>query len=130
MKDKIRQVRNDLRELRYVGRSVEVALETKERLIRRIQYLAEKGREDEISDVEKLIDKMRIDEQIAKVTELELKYMSAINSLGVLDRTIIIEGYVHGRAFWKIGQDIGYSVEGIKARAKKSIVKIAKEMNK
>lgn len=129
MKDKIQQVRSDLRELRHVGRSVEISIDTKERLLRRIRYLEEQDRKEEIAEVEKLIEKMRIDEQIAKVTELELKYMSAINSLGVIDRTIIIEGYVHGRAFWKIGQDIGYSVEGIKARAKKSIVKIAKEMN-
>ena len=52
---------------------------------------------------------------------LESLYMEAISKLEPLDRTIILDGYINGKAYWKIGRDIGYTEVGIQKRVNKII---------
>ena len=51
--------------------------------------------------------------------------MEAINKLEPFDKTIILDGYINGKAYWKIGRDIGYTERGVQKRVSIAIELIA-----
>lgn len=123
------RVRRDLRNLRKLTHSIEVSLQVKERHEKRLVWLKErpitKEVNSDIEQIEKVLATLDIEKYISKATAIEAKYMEAINKLEPFDKTIILDGYINGKAYWKIGQDIGYSVDGIKKRVSKIIEKIS-----
>lgn len=127
-KEKVENVKKDLRLLRKLTHTIEMSMELKSRHEKRLAYLRTREREnsEEIERMERLMREMRFDEDIAKATALEEKYMQIINRLESIEKTIILDGYINGKPYWKIGQGIGYSEEGVKKRVKKIIVKIVK----
>ena len=123
--EKIAKIKKDLRRLRKITHSVEVALQVKERHERRLSYLErEKPSKENIEEAQKIrknLTSLRIDDIIKEATTLESLYMEAISKLEPLDRTIILDGYINGKAYWKIGRDIGYTEVGIQKRVNKII---------
>ena len=81
---------------------------------------------DEIVKVEKVLSTLHIEENIKKATEIELRYVEAINKLEPLDKVIVLDGYINGKAYWKIGRDIGYTERGIQKRVTIIFEKLAK----
>lgn len=126
--DKISKIKKDLRRLRKISHSVEVTLRVKERHERRLTYLEEKNTKEnlqEASNIRKNLSALRIDDVIREATALETLYMDAISKLEPLDRTIILDGYINGKAYWKIGRDIGYTEAGVQKRVNKIIETLA-----
>ena len=123
--EKITKIKKDLRRLRKITHSVEVALQVKERYERRLLYLQNKqdtkGSVAEEEKIRKNLAVLRIDDSIKESTELEALYMEAISKLEPLDRAIILDGYINGKAYWKIGRDIGYTEIGVQKRVKRII---------
>ena len=123
--EKITKIKKDLRRLRKITHSVEVALQVKERYERRLLYLQNKqdtkGSIAEEEKIRKNLAVLRIDDSIKESTELEALYMEAISKLEPLDRAIILDGYINGKAYWKIGRDIGYTEIGVQKRVKRII---------
>ena len=123
--EKIAKIKKDLRRLRKITHSVEVALQVKERHERRLSYLErEKPSKENIEEAQKIrknLASLRIDDIIKEATMLESLYMETISKLETLDRTIILDGYINGKAYWKIGRDIGYTEVGIQKRVNKII---------
>ena len=123
--EKIAKIKKDLRRLRKITHSVEVALQVKERHERRLSYLErEKPSNENIEEAQKIrknLASLRIDDIIKEATTLESLYMETISKLEPLDRTIILDGYINGKAYWKIGRDIGYTEVGIQKRVNKII---------
>ena len=132
MEKKIRQIRSDLRELRKLAHSIESSLAVKETHERRKAYLCSLEQTAEIvQEVERLnrvLASLRIEECIAKSSTLELKYMAAIGSLDRLDKSIILEGYINGKPYWKIGKETGYSERSIQRRANAAIEQLARKI--
>lgn len=122
-------VRRELRELRRLTHHIEAALKVKENHEKRIAYLLEVGTAEAAVEAEKvknLIGTLRIEESIAGANELEGRYMAAIGRLDRLDRTIILEGYISGKPYWKIGKEIGYSERGVQERTRVIVEKLSK----
>ena len=74
-------VKRDLRHLRKITHSIEVALQVKERHEKRLEVLRQ-GKQspeviDEIVKVEKVLSTLHIEENIKKATEIELRYVEA-----------------------------------------------------
>ncbi len=127
--EKIAQVKQDLRHLRKITHSIEVALQVKERHEKRIEVLRQ-GKQspeniDEIMKIEKVLSALHIEESIKRATELELRYVGAIEKLEPLDKAIIEDCYINGNAYWKAGRSIGFSPEGIRKRAGKAIKRLS-----
>ena len=123
-------VKRDLRHLRKITHSIEVALQVKERHEKRLEVLRQ-GKQspeviDEIVKVEKVLSTLHIEENIKKATEIELRYVEAINKLEPLDKVIVLDGYINGKAYRKIGRDIGYTERGIQKRVTIIFEKLAK----
>ena len=116
----VAKIKRDLRRLRKVTHSVEVTLQVKERHEKRLSYLErEKPTKENIEEARKIrknLASLRIDDIIKEATTLESLYMEAISKLEPLDRTIILDGYINGKAYWKIGRDIGYTENGVQKR--------------
>lgn len=127
--EKIERIKKDLRRLSKLSHSIEVSLTMKERHEKRRELLLQGDQTEEtlaeISKIDRVLSSLRIKEYIKEATALEERYMGAISRLEPLDKTIILDGYVNGKAYWKIGRDIGYTEDGIKKRVKKSIEKLA-----
>lgn len=125
-KDKIKK---DLRTLRKITHNIEVSMTCKVNHEKRLEYLRQcKQTSESIEEIKKLegiLSNLHIEDYIKKATALEETYMSAIEKLEPLDKTIIIDGYINGKAYWKIGRDIGYTEAGIRKRLEKAIDKIA-----
>ena len=130
--EKIAKIKKDLRRLRKITHSVEVALQVKERHERRLSYLErEKPSKENIEEAQKIrknLAYLRIDDIIKEATTLESLYMETISKLEPLDRTIILDGYINGKAYWKIGRDIGYTEVGIQKRVNKIIEILANQI--
>lgn len=123
------KIKNDLRTLRKITHSIEVAMACKQNHERRLEVLRKakptKENTEEIKKLESVLGSLHIEESIKRATALEAVYMEAIDKLEGFDKIIIIDGYINGKAYWKIGRDIGYTEAGIRKRLEKAIDKLA-----
>ena len=123
------RVKRDLRNLRKLTHSIEVSLQVKERHEKRLAWLKERQPTKEVKSdmeqIEKVLATLDIEKYISKATAIEAKYMEAINKLEPFDKTIILDGYINGKAYWKIGRDIGYTERGVQKRVSIAIELIA-----
>ncbi len=131
MVKKIQEIRRELRDLRRLTHSIDTMLTLRDNHERRIKYLTEKATPEAQGEAERikgLLDGLKIEESIAKANELEARYMSAIGKLEPLERTVIIEGYINGKPYWKIGKEMGYSERSIQARVNAALEKLARTL--
>lgn len=128
------KIKRDLRLLRKITHSIEVSLTVEKRHKERLEILRKQEQTDEvrqnIADIEAVLATLDTAKYIQRATELESRYIEAINKLDPLDKTIILDGYVNGKAYWKIGRDIGYTEVGIQKRVNKIIEILAKILDK
>lgn len=130
MKDeKIETIKKDLRQLRKVTHSIEALMTMKDKHEKRLEYLSglppSESVEEEKRKIVSLLEKVDIQGYIARATALEERYMAAIDKLDPLDKKILIDGYINGKAYYKIGWDIGFSTQGVQNRISIIIKKIA-----
>ena len=123
------KIKRDLRLLRKITHSIEVSLTVENRHKERLEVLHKQEQTEEvkqnIADIEAVLATLDTAKYIQRATELESRYIEAINKLDPLDKTIILDGYVNGKAYWKIGRDIGYTNEGVQKRVNKIIERLA-----
>lgn len=128
------KIKRDLRLLRKITHSIEVSLTVEKRHKERLEILRKQEQTEEvkqnIADIEAVLASLDTAKYIQRATELESRYIEAINKLDPLDKTIILDGYVNGKAYWKIGRDIGYTEVGIQKRVNKIIEILAKILDK
>lgn len=128
------KIKRDLRLLRKITHSIEVSLTVEKRHKERLEVLQKQEQTEEvkqnIADIEAVLATLDTAKYIQRATELESRYIEAINRLDPLDKTIILDGYVNGKAYWKIGRDIGYTEVGIQKRVNKIIEILAKILDK
>ena len=128
------KIKRDLRLLRKITHSIEVSLTVEKRHKERLEVLQKQQQTEEvkqnIADIEAVLATLDTAKYIQRATELESRYIEAINKLDPLDKTIILDGYVNGKAYWKIGSDIGYTEVGIQKRVNKIIEILAKILDK
>lgn len=130
MKDeKIEAIKKDLRQLRKVTHSIEALMTMKDKHEKRLEYLSglppSEAVEEEKRKITSLLEKVDIQGYIARATALEEKYMAAIDKLDPLDKKILIDGYINGKAYYKIGWEMGFSTQGVQNRISIIIKKIA-----
>lgn len=133
--ERVDEVKRDLRRLRKINHWIDASIAMKERHEKRLEYLrSRKPSEDvqrEIEGCEKIVASINIGTKIRESNELESKYLGLIERLDdELDRKIILDCYINGKAYWKTGRDIGFTERGIEQRLKSIIEKIARMIDK
>lgn len=125
----IEQVKKDLRNIRRLSHTAKVLKDTEKQHRERIELLRSRtGTEETIKKIERFIASLGVDRYITQVTELENRYMAAIERLDRIERTIILDGFICGKPYWKIGSEIGYSVEAVQKKVNCIMAKIAQMM--
>lgn len=126
---KIEEVKRDLKSLKNYTLAINKLRETQETHIMRIKMLEKMQKSEKINSIiereRKLLSDLDIATKISEAQEIEEKYMKTILSLSPLDRSIILDAYINGQAYWKIGVAIGYSEEGVRKKISKIIKNIA-----
>ena len=93
----------------------------------RISYTS--GSESCLLEIErKIVEALKIKESIEMAEELEEKYMSAVSSLGLRDKAMVLDCYLNGMPYWKIGMEYGFSEEGARKHLDRLIKKIAEKI--
>ena len=126
------KVKSDLRKLRKITHRITVGMDCKQNHERRLEYLRGKTPTkeiiDEIRKIKEVLGSLHIEDDIKTATALESTYMAAIDKLEGFDKTIMIDGYINGKPYWKIGRDIGYTEVGVRKRVEKAIEKLANSL--
>lgn len=134
MKASHRRVKEELRQLRVLNHTIRSAEQTRKMYEARLSILQrvpeDKQNKELIARLEELLDKLRVEKEIEKAAKIEEKYINALNQLSPLDRSIIKDACINGKAYWKIGQEIGYSERWIQDRVHKIIEQIVELLSR
>ena len=129
---KTEEVKKDLKNLKLHNQSVLKLKEVMDTHLMRIKMLERMEKSDKTEELikkeQRLLSSLDFTAKIDKALILESKYMEIITSLNPLDRTIILDAYINGLPYWKIGTSLGYSEEGIRKKISKIIKSIALAM--
>ena len=129
----LNEVKKDLRELKKHAHAIERLKSVQKTHMARIKMLENIAPSDKASElIEKELahlDALPICNEIEKAREIEEKYMGAIMKLDPIEKSIIVDTYINGVPYWKIGIELGYSEEGIRKRLAKAIKSIACQVN-
>ena len=125
----INEVKKDLRELKKHAHAIEKLRSVQSTHLARIKMLekmnqSEKTREI-IENEMRHIELLPISEEIESARKLEEKYMGAISRLGPIEKSIVIDTYINGIPYWKVGAELNYSEEGVRKRLSKAIREIS-----
>lgn len=126
-------IKKDLRQLKKTIHIIEAQREAQERYEKRIEALSrlaptEKIKE-QIETTRKIMSLMDVDRYIDEASQLEEKYIGAINTLDPIEKTIITESFLNGKPYWKIGLSLGYSEEGVRKKIDKIMRQLLKHLN-
>lgn len=128
----INEVKKDLRELKKYTHAIsqlESAQKTHLMRIKLLEGLEKNERVLALIEKEKsLMASLASLASLENACALEEKYLSVINALPLIERGIIVDAFINGMPYWKIGLQIGYSEEGVRKKVSKIIAKIAQMM--
>lgn len=128
--ERINKIKQDLRLLRKLNHIIDSNIALKRHHEDRLTWLKEREPSSsivaEIKKTEDILKSIDIQKEIRVSNELESRYLSMINALDPIDRTIITEAFLNGVAYWKVGRSLGFEERGIQNRVKKAIEKMAK----
>lgn len=130
----IYQIRTDLRKLKKIQKSIDIYQEVEERHKKRLALLKAgeqtKSAIEDIAKIQEILKNISTSECISRSLAIESKYMSAINKLEPLDKTLILDGYINGVRYRDIGEKLGYSEIGIQKKMSIAIERLAKILSK
>lgn len=129
MQSKINKVKKDLRAMKKSAHAIERLIEIQGAHFKRIDALNRLPLGDEQKALIKcemeLISHLGVEKEIEKSVEIEKKYTAAMECLSLEDRAMLLDCYVSGKPYWKIGMEYGFSEEGARKHIGAIIKKIA-----
>ena len=129
MQSKINKVKKDLRAMKKSAHAIERLIEIQGTHFKRIDALNSlphrKEQEALVKCEMELISRLGVEREIEKSVEIEKRYSAAIGSLSLEDRAMLLDCYVSGKPYWKIGMEYGFSEEGARKHLGAIIKKIA-----
>ncbi len=129
MENKINIVKKELRALKKSSRAVQRIIEIQGIHFKRIRALERLSDEEKAKELIKkerdIIDALGLSEHIEENEKLEKKYMDALNSLDTVDKAMMLDCYINGMPYWKIGMTYGFAEEGARKHIDAIVRKIA-----
>ena len=126
----IEKIKNDLRTMRKNAHLIDGLYNLQKTHEKRLSLLEKMERSAKVQRAilqeKQSLDKIDALGYIQESRDLESKYMRAINSLDPVDKAIIIESFINGVAYWKIGNQLGFTSEGVRKRIQRALAKIAR----
>lgn len=116
----------ELRTLRNAGRKADAILEARTRHEKRLAYLNANHQEKEIAACIDRLLALDPSSAMAAAASLEEKYLPYLLSLDAIDSTIMIESFINGKPYWKVGKKVGYSASGVQKRVGRIVSHLSK----
>jgi len=125
------EVKKDLTSLKHLEYSIHTFTEAHERLNKQYALHKEKNlsTEAELKKLKDAIDRLNASDFIKKSIEKKDRYFEAIAKLDPMNQTILVDFVINGEAYWKIGNKLGFSSEGVRKRVRRAIKQIVKILN-
>ncbi|MBQ7761374.1 MAG: hypothetical protein IJ400_04890 [Clostridia bacterium] len=132
--NKLDKIKEDLRSMRKNAHVIDGLYNLQKTHEKRISLLEKLKRGERVQGAilqeKQSLEQIDVLGYIQRSRDLESRYMRAIESLDPIDRTIIMESFINGVAYWKIGNKLGFTSEGIRKRIQRAITKIADHVSK
>ena len=129
MQSRINKVKKELRALKKGAHAIERLIEIQGMHFTRIKALSalEESEEKEglIRAEKEIIASLKLEDEIAKNAMLAKQYSQAISTLSLTDRAMVLDCYMGGKPYWKIGMEYGFSEEGARKHIDRLVKKIA-----
>lgn len=113
------RVREELARIRQLSQNTEAVCCARERRKRRMELL--KRTEDTAGEEVFSVFEHEIDE----INDMEARYIAASGHFCASDRTILLEGLMGGKSYRTLGDQLGYSSENVRKRARRIIIKLS-----
>lgn len=121
--------KKELAKLYADSKRADAILVAEERHLKRLAYLDRQIQTAEVkTERARIFEALKLfdaTQYIADASETELKYAAAINELEPIDRLIIIDHFMNGVPYWKLGKKIGYAERAVRYHADLAILKLA-----
>ena len=132
MQSKIKMVKRELRGLKKSSHAVKRLIETQGIHFKRIKALEELPRSERVQALieaaKGLIASLGIEEEIEKSAETQRRYNAALSSLSLTDKAMVLDCYIGGLPYWKIGMEYGFAEEGARKHLDALVKKIAENI--
>lgn len=132
MESKIYIVRKDLRALKKSSRTIKRLIELQGIHFKRIEVLEAMSND---TQAQALIEKekeialsLKLKEQIEESQSLEAKYMDIINRLDPTDKAMVLDCFLNGMPYWKLGMEYGFAEEGARKHIESIVKRIAQKL--
>lgn len=112
------EIRQELALLKQLSSNIEVINRARERRRKRMAAL---GRTDDAA-ASKLF--AAFDEENDRVSDMEARYIAASAYFDATDRTILLEGLMGNKTYRMLGEELGYSAESVRKRAREIVKKL------
>ncbi len=132
MESKVKIVRKDLRALKKSSHVIQRLIELQGihfKRIKALKALSDDGQAEAIIEKEKeIMLSVRLKEEIEKSQSLEAKYMDIIGELDPIDKAMILDCFLNGMPYWKIGMEYGFAEEGARKHIESIVKRIAQRL--
>jgi hypothetical protein len=125
----VNQIKKDLRFIKSKQKAINTYITLEEQYSKRLDWLKSQKQsqsiQKDITRTKQILDALKSEFNIKRLQEMEEFYIRSINKLeDEYDRLVLFKVYINGLTFWRASEELSYSVDGLKDRAAKALIKL------
>ena len=133
MSKSIRQIKKELHFIKLKQTAINTYLESEAQYLKRLDWLkAQKQSQSiqkDITRTKQVLDSLKAELNITRLQRLEEFYLGIINQLeDEIDRVAIMKFYIQGKTMQRTAEEMHYSLDGIKTRLDKAIIRLKRKI--
>ena len=129
MNKSINQIKKELRFIKSKQKAINTYIALEEQYNKRLDWLKSQKQsqsiQKDITRTKQILDTLKPELNIKRLQDMEEFYIKNINKLeDEYDRLVLLKVYLNGLTFWRASEELNYSVDGLKDRAAKALIKL------
>lgn len=129
MNKSINQIKKELRFIKSKQKAINTYIALEEQYNKRLDWLKSQKQsqsiQKDITRTKQILDALKPELNIKRLQDMEEFYIKNINKLeDEYDRLVLLKVYLNGLTFWRASEELNYSVDGLKDRAAKALIKL------
>lgn len=129
MNKSINQIKKELRFIKSKQKAINTYISLEEQYNKRLDWLKSQKQsqsiQKDITRTKQILDALKPELNIKRLQDMEEFYIKNINKLeDEYDRLVLLKVYLNGLTFWRASEELNYSVDGLKDRAAKALIKL------
>ena len=129
MNKSINQIKKELAFIKDNQKAINTYTELEAQYNKRLDWLKSQKQsqsiQKDITRTKQILDALKPELNIKRLQDMEEFYIKNINKLeDEYDRLVLLKVYLNGLTFWRASEELNYSVDGLKDRAAKALIKL------